>query len=118
MTRNCENIVVAAFAAAGLGAAFGWIRVQKLLFLIDRQSPSRLGGRSSASSRTAMDPLYRTLYDVTQEIVAADDARIENSQPYPRYSLTQAGYRRGTATLASSPSPSPTTSGVWRGGSS
>ncbi len=44
MKRNRGDILAAAFAAAGPGAAFDPIRVQKLLFLIDREVTERIGG--------------------------------------------------------------------------
>ena len=38
-------------------------------------------------------------------MVAADEVQIDKSGPYWHYSLTQAGYRRGRAALASFPAP-------------
>ncbi len=103
MKRNLEDIVAAAFAAAGPSAAFDPIRIQKLLFLIDREVSERIGGPFFRFRPYHYGPFDRTIYDVIGKLVAAGDARGESSGPYPRYLLSEAGHRRGTAVLASFP---------------
>ena len=103
MKRNREDIVAAAFAAAGPSAAFDPIRVQKLLFLIDREVSERIGGPFFQFQPYHYGPFDRTIYDVIGKLVAGGDACIASSGPYPRYLLSSAGYRRGTAVLASFP---------------
>lgn len=103
MKRNREDILAGAFAAAGPGAAFDPIRVQKLLFLIDREVSERIGGPFFHFQPYHYGPFDRTIYDVIGKLVATGNARIDSSGPYPRYLLTGAGYRRGTAVLASFP---------------
>ena len=105
MKRNREDILAAAFAAAGPGAAFDPIRVQKLLFLIDREVSERIGGPFFHFRPYHYGPFDRTIYDVIGKLVATGDARVDFSGPYPRYLLSGAGYRRGTAVLASFPDP-------------
>ncbi len=103
MKRNREDIVAAAFAASGPGASFDPIRVQKLMFLIDREVAERIGGPFFHFRPYHYGPFDRTIYDVIGRLVAVGDARDDSSGPYPRYLLTKAGYRRGTAVLASFP---------------
>lgn len=105
MIRNREEIVAAAFAAAGPGASFDPIRVQKLLFLIDRVVSERIGGPFFHFQPYHYGPFDRAIYDVIGEMAAGGDVQINASGAYPRYSLTQAGYRRGRATLTSFPIP-------------
>ena len=105
MKRNREDIIAAAFAAAGPGAAFDPIRVQKLLFLIDREVSERIGGPFFDFRPYHYGPFDRAIYGVIERLVAARDARVDSSGPYPRYLLTKTGYRRGTAVLASFPDP-------------
>ncbi len=101
--QRSASILAAAFAAAGAGAAFDPIRVQKLLFLIDREVSERIGGPFFHFRPYHYGPFDRTIYDVIGKLVAAGDARVESSGPYPRYLLSEAGYRRGTAVLTSLP---------------
>ena len=105
MTRNREEVVAAAFAAAGPGASFDAIRVQKLLFLIDRVVSERIGGPFFHFQPYHYGPFDRAIHGVIGAMAAAGDVQINASGAYPRYSLTQAGYRRGTATLVSFPAP-------------
>ena len=103
MKRNREDILTAAFAAAGPGAAFDPIRVQKLLFLIDREGSDRIGGPFFHFRPYHYGPFDRTINDVIDKLVATGDASVDFSGPYPRYLLSGAGYRRGAAVLASFP---------------
>lgn len=103
MKRNREDIVATAFAAAGHSAAFDPIKVQKLLFLIDREVSERIGGPFFHFRPYHYGPFDRTVYDVIGRLVVAGDARVDSSGPYPRYLLTKAGYRQGTKVLASFP---------------
>ena len=105
MARNREDIVVVALAAAGPSAAFDPIRLQTLLFLIDQVVSERVGGPFFRFAPYHYGPFDQGIYDVIRAMVAAGDARVDASGPYPRHSLTQAGRRRGEAALASFPAP-------------
>ena len=105
MVRNRVDIVVAAFAAAGPGVSFDPIRVQKLLFLIDRVVSERIGGPFFDFRPYRYGPFDSAIYGVIEEMVSAHDAQIDTSGPYPRYSLTEAGDARGEVVLASFPAP-------------
>ena len=101
MERNRNDIVAAAFAAAEQGAAFDPIRVQKLLFLIDREVSDRIGGPFFKFLPYHYGPFDAAVYDAIEEMAAAGTARIDESGPCPRYQLTEAGRERGDAVLAS-----------------
>ena len=103
MKRNREDILAAAFAAAGPGAAFDPIRVQKLLFLIDREVSEWIGGPFFDFRPYHYGPFDRAIYDVIGKLEATGDARVDSSGPYPHYLLTSAGCRRGAAVLAAFP---------------
>ena len=105
MTRNRQDIVTAAFAAAGPGAAFDSIRAQKLLFLIDREVSDRIGGPFFDFRPYHYGPFDRAVHGVIGELVAAGTARVDTSGPYPHYFLTKSGYRRGAEVLAGFPDP-------------
>ena len=105
MKRNREEIVAAAFAAAGSGASFDPIRVQKLLFLIDREVAERIGGPFFHFQPYNYGPFDRAIYGVIEAMAEGGDVEVNTLGAYPRYSLTEAGYRRGKATLATFPVP-------------
>ena len=102
---NREDIVAAAFAAAGPGASFDPIRVQKLLFLIDRAVSVRIGGPFFQFEPYHYGPFDRAIYDVVRGMVTAREVLSDAAGPYRRYSLTPAGYRRGKAMLSSFSAP-------------
>ena len=103
MIRNSAEIVAAAFAAAGRGASFDPIRIQKLMFLIDREVSGRIGGPFFDFKPYLYGPFDRAIYDVIGRLVAARTVWVDTSGPYHRYALTESGYRRGDETLASVP---------------
>ncbi len=105
MRHNREEIVAAAFAAAGPGVSFDPIRVQKLLFLIDRAVSDRIGGPFFHFQPYHYGPFDKAIYIVIVTLATAGDLKVDGSGAYPRYSLTSDGYRRGKASLASFPTP-------------
>ena len=64
MTLNQADVIAAAFAAAGPGAAFDPIRVQKLLFLIDREASDQIGGPFFDFQPYHYGPFDRAIYSV------------------------------------------------------
>ena len=105
MKRQPGNVLVAAFAAAGPGAVLDVIRVQVLLFLIDRVVADRIGGPFFQFRPYLYGPFDRAVHDVIRQMVADGQARIDTSLPYERYLVTEAGRRRGMAVLGSLPVP-------------
>ena len=101
MKRNRRDIVAAAFAGAGSGAVYDPIRVQNLLFLIDRVVSDRIGGPFFDFHPGPYGPFDGAVYDVIGEMAAAGDAVIDESDRYLRYLLTEPGRAKGEAVLAS-----------------
>ena len=97
--------ILAALAAAGPGAALDLIRVQVLLFLIDRSVSDRIGGPFFHFRPYVYGPFDRAIHDVIQEVVADGHARIDMSLPCERYGLTEAGRKQGETALGSLPDP-------------
>ena len=96
---NRSDIVTAAFAAGGPGAVFDPIRTQKLLFLVDREVSERIGGPYFEFRPYRYGPFDAAVYRVLEELAKAEEVRVDGSGRYPRYVLTESGYRRGIAVL-------------------
>lgn len=105
MTRNRDDIVAAAFAAAGPKLEFDPLRAQKLLFLIDQVVSGRIGGPFFNFRPYLYDPFDRVVYDAIQNLVAAAYAQTDTAGPYQRHVLTNIGYRHGVTVLGSLPNP-------------
>ena len=105
MTRSREDIVAAAFAAAGPGVAFDPIRVQKLLFLIDREVSERIGGPFFQFEPQRHGPHDGAVYDAIDKMTAKGEAQVDSSGPRLHYRLSETGRRRGEEELASLPDP-------------
>lgn len=105
MTRNRDDIVAAAFAAAGPKLEFDPLRAQKLLFLIDQVVSGRIGGPFFNFRPYLYDPFDRVVYDAIQNLVAAGYAQTDTAGPYQRHVLTDIGYRHGVTVLGSLPNP-------------
>ncbi len=75
MTRI--DVVAAAFAAGGRGAKLDLIRVQKLLFLIDRVVSERIGGPFFAFRPYLFGPFDQAVYDAIRDLAADDRARTD-----------------------------------------
>lgn len=82
MTRNRDDIVAAAFAAAGPKLEFDPLRAQKLLFLIDQVVSGRIGGPFFNFRPYLYDPFDRVVYDAIQNLVAAGYAQTDTAGPY------------------------------------
>ena len=99
MDWNRSDIVTASFAAGGPGAAFDPIRVQKLLFLVDREVSERIGGPYFHFRPYHYGPFDPVIYRVLDALAQTGDMRIDGSGRYPRYRLSDPGYRHGMAVL-------------------
>ena len=100
MDWSRSDIVTAAFAADGPGAAFDSIRAQQLLFLIDREVPERIGGPFFDFRPHQYGPFDGAVYGVIGELTAAGAAHVNTAGSNPRHLLTKTGHRRGTKVLA------------------
>ena len=102
MTRSREDIIAAAFSAAGPGAAFDPIQLQHLLFLIDRTVSDRIGGPFFRFEPHDYGPYDGAIHGLIQEMGAGSTSD-NASPPHLRYLLTDAGRERGEAVLGSLP---------------
>ncbi len=105
MAWNRSDIVTASFAAGGPGAVFDPIRVQKLLFLVDREVSERIGGPHFDFRPYHYGPFDAVVYRVLGDLATEGDMCVDSAGRYPRYLLTDTGYRRGTAVLDRLPEP-------------
>jgi uncharacterized protein YwgA len=97
MTR--QELVLAALAAGGQGAAYSPVQVQKLFFLIDEEVPQSVGGKHFHFRPYDYGPFDSDVYTEIEQLKRAGFAEIEAGY-YRSYSLTVAGYERGQAVLA------------------
>lgn len=98
MTRS--DIVLAGMAAAGLGAKFDAVQLQKLFFLIDREIPELIGGPHFDFRPHHYGPFDGAVYDVLDGLLESGDASADtSSSQYPLYSLTASGAQRGVRLL-------------------
>ena len=98
MTR--DRIVLAGMAAAGPGAKFDAVRLQKLFFLIDREIPHLIGGPHFDYKPYHYGPFDKAVYDVLDDLLESGDAVADASSRYPLYSLTDSGAANGARFLA------------------
>lgn len=105
MPWDRSDIVAASFAAAGPHAAFDPLRVQKLLFLVDREVSERIGGPYFDFRPYRYGPFDPVLYRVLDDLARAKDVRFDDSGRYRRYLLSDKGYRRGATALDSLSEP-------------
>lgn len=104
-TWEREDIAVAALAAAGPKAVLDLIRIQVLLFLIDRSVSDRIGGPFFHFQPYVYGPFDLAIHDAIQKMAADGHARIHMSLPLERYELTEVGRKRGETALGSLPNP-------------
>ena len=105
MTRSREDIIAAAFAAAGPGVSFDPIQLHHLLFLIDRTVSDRIGGPFFRFEPRDYGPFDEGIHGAIREMAGAGDDPTDTSAPHLRYLQTDAGRERGKAVLGSLPGP-------------
>ena len=98
MTR--DQIVLAGMAAAGPGATFDAVELQKLFFLIDREIPHLIGDPYFSYKPYNYGPFDKTVYDVLDGLLESSDAVADVSSRYPLYSLIDSGAAKGARLLA------------------
>ncbi len=97
------DIVAAGFAAAGPGASFDPLGVQKLLFLIDREGSDSIGGPFFNFRPYHYGPFDRAIYGVLDQMIDSGTIGADGSRAYPRYFLSSLGRQQGEGVLASLP---------------
>ena len=99
MVRKRFDIVLTAMAAGGAGARYDPVRVQKLLFLIDREIPQHINGPHFHFEPHHYGPFDEAVYEDLDRLAEQQQANIDTDEGYNRYSLTDTGYAKGAAVL-------------------
>ena len=94
-----EDIVLAAMAAGGEGARFDPVRIQKLLFVIDREV-SIEGAPHFEFQAYHYGPFDVAVYEVLDQLVEANKVEVHRSGQYREYSLSGTGRKPGQDVLA------------------
>ena len=105
MARQRSEIVLTALAAGGPDARFDPVRVQKFLFLIDREIPELIDGPYFDFEPYDYGPFDAQVYRELDALVTQGDVDVDTTKRYRRYSLTKAGCAKGAKTLDDCPEP-------------
>ena len=100
MHLSRSETVIVALAAGGIGAAFDPVRIQKLLFLVDREVPGLIRGGGFNFKPFHFGPFDKAVYKELEDLVHERYVEIDRDGPYPLYSLTQRGQSKGEILLA------------------
>lgn len=103
MNWNRHDIVTASLAAGRPGIAFDPMRVQKLMFLVDREVSERIGGPYFEFRPYLYGPFDPAVYRALESLEGDGHLWTDHSGRYPCYLLTDPGARRGMALLEGSP---------------
>ena len=96
------EVVLMAMAAGGAGAQFDPVRVQKLLFLVDKEIPQFVEGPHFDFKPYNYGPFDVAVFQELDALSMENEVGIDNDR-YRLYSLTDSGYARGVAMLAELP---------------
>ena len=88
-----------AMAAGGQGTLFEPVRIQKLLFLIDREIAPNVGGPHFDFRPYRYGPFDRAVFDELDALNRTGDVEIGAGPDRRVYSLTNAGLGKGSAAL-------------------
>ena len=94
-----SEVVLAAMAAGGVGTLFEPVRIQKLLFLIDREVPDAVGGPHFDFRPYHYGPFDRAVYDTLDTLSETGQVRIRKKPGHRTYSLTASGLEGGKTVL-------------------
>ena len=97
------DIVLMAMAAGGRGTLFEPVRIQKFLFLIDREIPKFVGGPHFDFRPYRYGPFDRAVYDELDALNLAGHVDIADGPGRRTYALTRQGLASGAATLQQLP---------------
>jgi len=94
-----EDVVLAALSPAG-GVPHTPVQVQKLLFLVDRNISTLLGGPKFAFKPLHYGPFDRQVYASLEGLAQQGLVEITRGWNWPEYRLTPAGQARAAGVLA------------------
>lgn len=93
------SIALSALAVSS-GAAHSPVQLQKLLFLIDRNIPQRIGGPVFNFEPYDYGPFDKTVYSTMDALISNGLAEaIEQGSRWKKYRLTDAGQKKGLEIL-------------------
>ncbi len=91
--------MLAAMAAGGAGTLFEPVRIQKLLFLIDREAPHLVGGPHFHFRAYDYGPFDRAVFDELDSLSGSGEVRVVAGRDRRAWALTGRGLVRGRAAL-------------------
>lgn len=94
------EIVIAVMGAAGPGAEFDPVRIQKLLFLVDREVPDLVGGPHFDFKPYDYGPFDKAVYKELEGLARKRFVELDDTGPYPMYSLTESGQAEAASLLS------------------
>lgn len=100
--ERCD-IVLAAMASAGSRARFDPVKIQNVLFLIDREVPEAIGGPLFDFRPHDYGPLDPGLFDDLDRLAERGSVVIDDAGPYLVYRVSEEGARAGRAALRRMP---------------
>ena len=103
MTTRRSDIVLAAMTLASVDMSFDPVRIQKLLFLIDREIPDLIGGPYFDFRPYNYGPFDVAVYADLETLTETSYVHTDRTWHYLRYRLTGSGRNRGATVLASLP---------------
>ena len=93
------EMVLMAMAAAGRGTLFEPVRIQKFLFVMDREIPHLVGGPHFDFRPYRYGPFDRAVYDELDALRRTGEVDIADGSGCRTYALTPRGLTKGTAIL-------------------
>lgn len=103
MTPPRSDVVLAAMVPAPRDVWFDPVRAQKLLFLIDMEIPTLVGGPHFNFQPYNYGPFDVDVYLELEALTTDSYVHTDRAWRHLRYKLTEKGVARGTAALASIP---------------
>lgn len=100
--ERCDT-VLAAMASAGSQARFDPVKIQKVLFLIDREVPEAIGGPLFDFRPHDYGPLDEGVFDDLERLSERGDVVIDDAGRYLVYRVSEQGARAGRAALGRMP---------------
>ena len=96
------EVVLTAMAAGGAGTQFDPVRVQKLLFLVDKEIPQFVEGPHFDFKPYNYGPFDGAVFQELDALSMENEVSIDHNR-YRLYSLTDSGHARSAAMLAELP---------------
>ena len=103
MNWRRSQVVLAGMAAGGAKAQFNPVQAQKIFFIFDRVIPDKIDGPHFAFAPYHFGPFDKDVYHELYALRRTGQVAINHARRYPRYALTETGFRLGEETLRACP---------------